>query len=99
MKRAPRLDANHADIRAEFEKHGCSVVSLASMGDGVPDFLIGVGLRNYLLEVKDGDKPPSQRKLTPKEAKFAKTWKGQWSVIESVSEVLTFVKAWKREIA
>ena len=99
MKRAPRLDANHSEIADAFKALGCSVLSLAPMGKGVPDLLVGIGLRNYLVEIKDGSKVPSQRKLTPDEVKFSRSWKGQWSVIESVSEVLTFVKAWKREIA
>jgi len=73
------------------------VLSLASMGKGTPDLLIGCDLRNFLCEVKDGRKPPSGRKLTPDEHRFQKHWRGQWSVIESVHDVPAFVKAWKKD--
>lgn len=97
MRRAARVDENHGEIVEAFEALGCSVVSLAPMGRGVPDLLIGVGLRTYLCEVKDGSKPPSARKLTPDEARFQKNWRGQWTLVESVADVIAFVKAWRRE--
>lgn len=54
---------------------GCRVVSLAAVGKGLADLLVlnpRGGLR--LLEVKDGSKPPSKRKLTPDQAKFHGAW-------------------------
>ena len=96
MRRNARVDDNHAEIVAAFEALGCSVISLAPMGRGVPDLLIGVSCRTYLCEVKDGKKPPSARKLTPDEVRFQKSWRGQWTLVESVDDVVEFVKAWRK---
>jgi hypothetical protein len=32
--------------------------------------------RNYLIEIKDGSKPPSKRKLTSDEQEWHDTWRG-----------------------
>ena len=96
MRRAARIDDNHTEIVDAFRALGCSVLSLAPMGKGVPDLLIGVACRTYLVEVKDGSKVPSARKLTPDEHRFQKSWLGQWTMVESVSDVVAFVKEWRR---
>lgn len=44
-----------------------------------------------MLEVKDGSKPPSERKLTPAQVKFHAEWKGWISVVTSVDEALAAV--------
>lgn len=49
---------------------GCFVQSLAGVGKGCADILVGNDGRWYLIEVKDGSKPPSQRKLTDDEIKW-----------------------------
>jgi hypothetical protein len=43
---------------------------------------------NLLLEVKDGSKPPSARKLTPDEAEWHSAWRGQVVTVKSVAEAL-----------
>ena len=86
MKYALRTDSNQAEIVKALEKAGCSVDVI-----GKPvDLLVGVAGVNYLLEVKDGDKPPSGRKLTKAQIKF-KQWRGCWSVVKSVDEALIAV--------
>jgi len=52
MIRAARVDANHAEIVAYFRAHGCAVESLAKMGRGVPDLLVGWHDALALVEVK-----------------------------------------------
>ena len=47
--------------------------------------------RNYLIEVKDGAKPPSARKLTPDQVKFHHDWCGQIAVAESVEDALAVI--------
>jgi len=97
MRRAARIDGNHREIVEAFEALGCSVLSLAAMGKGVPDLLVGVGLKNYLLEVKDGSLVPSARKLTQDEQRFQRAWKGQWGIIEDIRDVVRFVQVWRKE--
>lgn len=49
-----------------------------------------------LMEVKDGDKVPSQRKLTESEQKFFDEWTGGMiSVVNNVQEALDILKACK----
>ena len=64
-----RVDANQKEIVAELRKLGASAVAIHEIGRGCPDLLVGTLGINYLLEVKDGTKPPSRRRLTPDEAK------------------------------
>ncbi len=79
-RRAAKVDANQAAVVAKLRKLGLSVQSLAPLGGGVPDLLIGHGGRNYLFELKDGSLCPSARKLTPGEAAWLDNWRGQAQV-------------------
>lgn len=88
MRRAAKVDANHKDIVDGLRERGVTVISLAALGKGVPDILCGVSGVNVLLELKDGSKPPSDRKLTKDQVKFFDTWKGQKAKVESLEEAL-----------
>ena len=64
MRRAARVDGNHAEIVAALRSFpGVSVCSLASLGNGVPDLIVGLAGQNYLVEVKDGEKSPIPSKF------------------------------------
>lgn len=57
VRRAARVDTNHAEVVEAFRRQGYLVLSLASHGRGVPDLLIfrpDTGLR--LVEVKRDNK-------------------------------------------
>ena len=88
-----RTDVNQTDIVAAFRKFGATVKATADMGEGFPDLIVGFRGLNYLMEVKDGSKPPSGRKLTPDQEEFFRDWGGQVMVIKSVDEVALFMKA------
>jgi len=48
----------------------------------------------FVVLIKDGDKPPSARKLTEAEAKFFEQWTGGMLVkVESVQEALDILKS------
>ena len=93
MRRAARTDDNHGAIVAALRKIGCSVLSLAPLGKGAPDALVTTpcGRRTFLVEIKDGAKPPSARKLTPDEAAFHASWLGELYVVESVEDAIRTV--------
>lgn len=95
---AKRVDANQRELTALFRRMGVSVLILSGVGKGCPDLLLGAaqGLRNVLVEVKDGTKPPSQRKLTPLEQKFLDEWQGDVRVISSLDEALALVNELRR---
>jgi hypothetical protein len=84
-----KTDANHKEIMTNCRKiKGLSVFSTHTLGKGFPDIVIGYKGLNYLVEIKDGDKPPSARKLTPDEVTFHALWKGQVTICHNIEEVL-----------
>ena len=93
MRRAAKVDANQPEIVAALRKSGCSVEHLHSVGGGVPDLLVGVAGLNLLLEVKDGAKPPSARKLTPDQVEWHGKWLGHKAVVSTVEEALEAVES------
>lgn len=93
MRHRPRTDANHAQIVQALRDCGCQVLSLAAIGKGCPDLLVGTPCGLVLVEVKDGDKPPSKRKLTKDEREFHLRWSEHVRVVESVEEALKMIGA------
>ena len=97
MRRAANLDGNHGEIvEALLSITGVSVHSLAGVGCGVPDLLVGARGLTFLVEVKNGEKPPSHRTLTPDQTKWIGRWTGSPVVV-----LLDAGKAlsWARSIA
>ena len=92
-----RIDANQPEIVDELRGLGCTVTSLASVGRGCPDLLIGIGGINLLAEVKDGNKPPSKRKLTDDEWEWHADWRGQVCVVESREDARRLVLEYGKE--
>lgn len=94
QKRGGNPDANQGRIVAALRKIGCTVAITSHVGNGFPDLLVGYQGRTVLLEVKDGDKYPSERKLTEAEAHFLATWTGGPAVVvENEQEALAAVLA------
>ena len=91
MRRRARTDGNHGQIVEALRAAGCTVQSLAAIGDGTPDLLVGVDGRNLLVEVKDGSKSPSRRRLTDDERTWHAAWAGQVVVVATVAEALMVV--------
>jgi hypothetical protein len=81
MRKAARVDANQEQVVSVLRGYGASVQTLAAVGKGVPDLLVGYRGRNFLLEVKDGDKPASQTKLTPDQQDWHTAWRGDKPIV------------------
>jgi hypothetical protein len=92
---AKRIDANQPEIVDALRRVGAVVQSLAELGRGCPDLLVAFRGDNYLMEVKDGSKPPSARQLTADEAAWHGRWKraGQVEIVESVNDALRVIGA------
>jgi len=71
---------------------GYSVQSIATVGKGCPDLLVGRRNRNWLFEVKDPAKWPSARALTKDEVEWHAFWKGQVTTIETVEQALVVMQ-------
>lgn len=74
--RAAKVDDNHVAVVQALRKAGATVQSLAGVGKGVPDLLVGIRGRTMLVEVKDGAKVPSARRLTEDQLKWHGAWQG-----------------------
>ena len=77
MRRAARRDDNEKEIVAAMREAGAYVKVIND--EGLFDLLVAYtgpsGFEHTLLiEVKDGAKPPSARRLTDAEAKFHNEW-------------------------
>jgi hypothetical protein len=94
MRRAAKVDANHAEIAKALRSAGCGVLDLSAVGNGCPDLLVHAPTHPHavaLIEVKDGKKSPSKRKLTPAQQEFHATWRGPIAVVTNVAEALAAV--------
>lgn len=92
MRRAAKKDRNHRGIVKSLRGiPGVTVFDTGGVGDGFPDIVVGRKGVNYLFEIKDGDKPPSQKQLTQDEAIFHSTWQGQVNVVETFTEVFKII--------
>lgn len=102
-RRAARVDANHSAVVLALVARGWTVQTLASVGVGCPDLLVGARGCNVLLEIKDGSKPASARKLTPDQRRWHRHWQGQVAVVHSEAEAAGAVLAeiarrWPQEV-
>lgn len=90
-RRAHRTDANQSEIVDVLRKAGATVTPTHMVGDGFVDAVAGYQGINYLLEIKDGDKPPSARKLTEPEIRWHEEWRGQVAIVNSPQEALEVI--------
>ena len=70
MRYSARVDANQGEIVAAARAVGAEVQHLHALGKGCPDLLVAFHGNWYVVEVKDGNKPPSARRLTEDEAEW-----------------------------
>lgn len=93
MRRAAKVDTNQAEIVEALRRAGASVFPTHTVGRGFVDLVCGFRGENYLIEIKDGSRPPSKRKLTTDEREFHQTWRGSVHVVESVDQALQLIGA------
>jgi hypothetical protein len=76
-RRAGRTDANHGAIIAVGRYVGATMVPTGGVGDGFPDVVVGWRGETLLVEIKDGSRVPSERKLKPSQIEWQREWKGR----------------------
>jgi hypothetical protein len=100
MSYARKIDANQPEIVAALRKIGVKVEHLHAVGKGVPDLLCSVNGWNFLIEIKDGAKVPSDQKLTPDQVTWHAGWAAVVHVANSVDAALKIAQDYKmREAA
>lgn len=97
MRRDSKTDRNQTEIVDFFKKMGVSVVVTSSVGHGFTDLVLGYSGLTVLCEVKDGEKPPSKRRLTPAQKQFfygyegSGGFKGAKTVVENLEQAHALV--------
>jgi Holliday junction resolvase len=92
VRRAARRDDGEREIIDALRKAGAYVKQVND--EGLADLLVWHGGRTLILEVKDGKKPPSARKLTEAEQKFHNEWPGDnLFIVNSVEDALKVISA------
>lgn len=93
MRKFGKIDANHNEIVDALRRCGASVVSLANVGNGIPDLLVGFNGRTCLLEIKDGSKPLSKQTLTEAQLNFISSWRGSSiAIVNDVDSALRILR-------
>jgi hypothetical protein len=99
--RAAKVDANHMQVVSALRAAGCLVESLAGVGKGVPDLLVGYEnsageLKFWMVEVKDGAKAKSAQALTPAQVGWHAKWEGYpVSIVDGPESALRHLAALK----
>lgn len=90
--RLVRRDRNQQEIVDALMAAGCRVYDASHVGGGFPDLVVGrragSARRTYLLEVKDGELPPSRRALNEAERRWHDAWIGHVAVVLSIEDAL-----------
>jgi Holliday junction resolvase len=85
-----KVDDNQKEVVKAFRDLGWSVLDIHIVGKGAPDIICGKHGFNIMVEIKDGKKSPSQRKLNDKEEKFFSEWRGSIVIVENIGDVIEF---------
>ena len=88
MRRAARADDNQAEVVKALRAIGAEVTHLHRLGGGVCDLLVSFRQRWLCMEVKDGSKPPSERRLTPDEQAWIGRQKAAVYIVNSPGEAV-----------
>ncbi len=82
-----KVDSNQTRVVKALRELGATVQHLHAVGKGCPDIVVGYKNRNYLLEIKDGEK-----KLTPDQVIWHYDWRGQVEVVTSPEHAIETIK-------
>lgn len=88
MRRAAKIDANQGQITTALKQAGATVKSLAAVGEGFPDLVVGFRDRNLLMEVKQ-----PKGKLTAQQLDLISSWRGLIHVVTTAEEALAALEA------
>jgi Holliday junction resolvase len=91
MRVRGRIDDNQKEVVSQLRKLGVSVAITSMLGKGFPDLVLGHQNKNYLIELKDGNKTKSRKTLTEDEEKFFNDWRGQVDKCESLDDICRII--------
>ena len=85
FRRAAKVDANQSEIVKAFRSMGWYVLIISQLKNCC-DIIVSKNGRTVAVEIKDGNKPPSQQKLSAGELKFQSEWQGEYALIKSIDD-------------
>jgi len=68
------------------------VQPLHAVGHGCPDLLVGYRGTNWLVEIKNPDKPAADRALNHEQLEWHSKWRGQVCKVETALEAVNIVR-------
>jgi len=86
FRRAAKVDANQPEIVKAFRSLGWYVLIISQLKNCC-DIIVSKNGRTIAIEIKDGNKPPSQQRLSEGELKFMDEWQGEYAIIKSIEDV------------
>lgn len=81
------MDDNQKEVVALFRKLGWYVLIVSQLKNCC-DIIVSKGGRTVAIEIKDGKKPASARKLSAGEKEFRDNWLGEWRLVETDNDVI-----------
>jgi len=91
FRRAARIDDNQKEVVALFRKLGWYVLIISQLKNCC-DIMVSKNGHTIAIEIKDGKKPPSARKLSTGELKFEYEWKGAYELVICDEDVIAIDK-------
>ena len=87
FRRAAKVDDNQKEIVALFRKLGWTVLIISQLKNCC-DIIVSRNGRTVAIEIKDGEKPPSQQKLSDGELRFKNNWLGEYKIVTCIQDVI-----------
>ena len=91
FRRAAKVDDNQKEIIALFRKLGWTVLIISQLKNCC-DIIVSKSGRTVAIEIKDGAKPASARKLSDGEVKFRDAWQGEYALVICNDDVVSLNK-------
>ena len=91
FRRAAKVDDNQKEIVALFRKLGWTVLIISQLKNCC-DIIVSKSGRTVAIEMKDGAKPASARKLSDGEVKFRDAWQGEYALVICNNDVAALNK-------
>lgn len=98
MRGHARTDANQPEIVAYLRKRGATVTVTSAVGQGFPDLAVGYRGFSLNIEIKDGKKPPGERKLTPDQIVWHGNWVGHKAICESIEDAEAILQGFDQRL-
>jgi Holliday junction resolvase len=92
FRRAARIDDNQNEIVKLFRKLGWTVLIISQLKNCC-DIMVSKSGRTIAVEIKDGEKIPSKRKLSEGEEKFRDSWQGEYKLVICNDDVIDINKS------